>query len=112
VLPVGGIKEKVLAAHRVGLKTVILPAHNEADLDEVPPELRAELNFVLANTAEQVLEHALELSAKKSDTPAESAARGGGARARTPAAAEKMGAEGETAADVNGARRRASRPSQ
>jgi len=55
VLPIGGVKEKVLAAHRAGLKTVILPARNEADLDEVPESVRKELKFVLASHAEEVL---------------------------------------------------------
>ncbi len=60
VLPVGGIKEKVLAAHRSCLKTVIIPARNEADLEEVPDEVRQEVNFVFAETIEEVLETALE----------------------------------------------------
>ena len=60
VLPVGGIKEKVLAAHRAGIKTVILPRRNEPDLDDVPAELRNDLDFVLADTADDVLARALE----------------------------------------------------
>jgi ATP-dependent Lon protease len=60
VLPVGGIKEKVLAAHRAGIKAVILPRRNERDLDDVPVELRREMQFVLADTAEEVLARALE----------------------------------------------------
>jgi len=60
VLPVGGIKEKVLAAHRSGIRTVILPRRNEADLEDVPAELRRELAFVFADTAEDVLQQALE----------------------------------------------------
>jgi ATP-dependent Lon protease len=59
VLPVGGIKEKVLAAHRAGICCVILPRHNERDLDDVPAELRKEMEFFFADTAEQVLERAL-----------------------------------------------------
>ncbi len=61
VLPVGGIKEKVLAAHRAGVKTVILPRRNEGDLDDVPQELRDELEFRFVDTAEEVLQVALEL---------------------------------------------------
>ncbi|WP_068466923.1 endopeptidase La [Candidatus Protochlamydia phocaeensis] len=61
VLPVGGIKEKVLAAHRAGIKTIILPRHNERDLEEVPKELRRSLQFVFADTIEDVWTHALEL---------------------------------------------------
>jgi len=59
VLQIGGVREKVLAAQRAGLKTVILPLENEADLTELPPETRQELEFVLADTVEQVLEAAL-----------------------------------------------------
>jgi len=60
VLPIGGVKQKVLAAHRAGLKTVILPKRNEADLDDVPEDVRAEMRFVLADTVEEVLAAALE----------------------------------------------------
>jgi len=59
VLPVGGIKEKVLAARRAGLQTVILPKRNDKDLDEVPEELKGEMKFVLAETVDEVLEAAL-----------------------------------------------------
>jgi ATP-dependent Lon protease len=59
VLPVGGIKEKVLAAHRSGLRTVILPKRNEKDLDEIPWEIREEMAFVLADRVDQALEAAL-----------------------------------------------------
>jgi ATP-dependent Lon protease len=60
VLPIGGVKEKVLAARRAGLKTVILPRQNERDLDDLPPELRQDINFVLVDTIDQVLAIALE----------------------------------------------------
>ncbi|HEX5167119.1 MAG TPA: endopeptidase La [Thermomicrobiales bacterium] len=63
VLPVGGIKEKVLAANRAGIETVILPRQNERDLDDVPDELRRELEFVLVESAEEVIERALPLEA-------------------------------------------------
>jgi ATP-dependent Lon protease len=59
VLPVGGIREKSLAARRFGVKTVILPALNEADLVDIPPELRADMTFVFAKTLEDVLAVAL-----------------------------------------------------
>ncbi|HIC94379.1 MAG TPA: endopeptidase La, partial [Anaerolineae bacterium] len=59
VLPVGGIKEKVLAAHRAGLKTVILPKRNEKDLDDIPDEVRKEMNFVLVDTVDEALKAAL-----------------------------------------------------
>jgi ATP-dependent Lon protease len=60
VLPVGGLKEKILAAHRAGLKTIILPKRNAIDLDELPAEVRETLHFVLAERVEQVWEAALQ----------------------------------------------------
>jgi ATP-dependent Lon protease len=60
VLPIGGLKEKVLAAHRAGIKKVIVPERNRADLDEVPEEIRTGLEFVFASKMEQVIEAALE----------------------------------------------------
>lgn len=59
VLPVGGIKEKVLAAHRAGIHLVILPSKNERDLEDVPEELRRHLRFVFVEDAAEVLRHAL-----------------------------------------------------
>ena len=60
VLPIGGIKEKTLAAHRAGIKRVILPERNKADLEEVPKEVRDELEFVPVHKLDEVLEAALE----------------------------------------------------
>ncbi|MCI0520764.1 MAG: endopeptidase La [Chloroflexi bacterium] len=60
VLPVGGVKEKVLAAHRSGLKTVVLPTRNEADLDDLPDEVRQQIQFVFAETIDDVLRATLE----------------------------------------------------
>jgi ATP-dependent Lon protease len=60
VLPIGGVKQKVLAAHRAGLKEVILPKRNERDLDDVPQEVRDEMTFHVADTIDQVLAFALE----------------------------------------------------
>ncbi len=60
VLPVGGIKEKVLAAHRAGIKRVILPARCEKDLVDVPEQARKELDFVFANQMDEVLAAAME----------------------------------------------------
>jgi ATP-dependent Lon protease len=63
VLPVGGIKEKVLAAHRAGIRSVILPRRNERDLDDVPEELRRQISFVFVDEALEVIQHALTPSA-------------------------------------------------
>ncbi|MEP7293972.1 MAG: S16 family serine protease, partial [Chloroflexota bacterium] len=60
VLPVGGIKDKVLAAHRLGVDTVILPKKNENDLDDLPEDVRGKLSFVLVEQIEQALAAALE----------------------------------------------------
>lgn len=60
VLPVGGIKEKVLAAHRLGLRTVILPRRNQRDLDDLPPDVRQELRFVLVENIDEAIQVALE----------------------------------------------------
>lgn len=60
VLPIGGVKEKVLAAHRAGLKKVILPRRNERDLEDVPEEVRRDIDFVFAETVADVLEAALD----------------------------------------------------
>jgi ATP-dependent Lon protease len=60
VLPVGGIKEKVLAAHRAGVKRVILPERNVADLEEVPAEIQQELEFIGVSRVDEVLRAALE----------------------------------------------------
>ncbi len=60
VLPVGGVKEKVLAARRAGVTTVILPKRNETDLEDVPAPLRDDLTFHFVETVQQVLELALE----------------------------------------------------
>jgi ATP-dependent Lon protease len=59
VLPVGGIREKALAAKRFGIKTFILPARNQADLAELPPEVKDQMQFVPASTLEDVLKVAL-----------------------------------------------------
>jgi len=60
VLPVGGVKEKVLAARRAGVRTILLPRHNGNDLEDVPDVLRRDVKFILVDTVRDVLEHALE----------------------------------------------------
>jgi ATP-dependent Lon protease len=59
VLPVGGIKMKILAAHRAGLDTVILPKRNERDLDELPDEIRGSMTFQLIENIDEALKWAL-----------------------------------------------------
>ncbi len=73
VLPVGGIKEKVLAARRRGILTVILPALNRKDLRELPESVKAEMEFVLVDHVEQVLEVALPAVSQKLGPPPEGA---------------------------------------
>ena len=94
VLPVGGIREKVLAAHRAGIDTVILPARNERDLEDVPEELRGEMEFVFADSAEDVVPVALGERTDPAMTadgaaPTPMARRSDGAERRSARAAAK-----------------------
>jgi len=59
VLPIGGLKEKVLGAHRAGIRRVLVPKRNEADLDDVPADLRKEMSIVLVESIDEVLQEAL-----------------------------------------------------
>ena len=59
VLPIGGVKQKVLAAHRAGLTEVVLPKRNEADLDDVPEPVREDLTVHLVDDVDEVLDLAL-----------------------------------------------------
>ncbi len=76
VLPVGGIKMKVLAAHRAGLKTVILPRRNERDLEELPEEVRNDIRFVPVDLIDEALNEALEPKALRVDDAPPAAANG------------------------------------
>jgi len=67
VLPIGGVKEKVLAAHRAGIKNVILPKENEKDLIDIPEAVLEDINIVLVETMDQVLDIALERPLKNDD---------------------------------------------
>jgi ATP-dependent Lon protease len=69
VLPVGGIKQKVLAATRVGVDTVILPERNEPDLDDIPQEIRNKMSFVLVDRVDQVFAAALRNGASDTKEP-------------------------------------------
>jgi ATP-dependent Lon protease len=59
VLPVGGLRVKVVAAHRVGLKTIIIPQQNQPDFEEIPKKIRQQMRFIAADLMETVLEAAL-----------------------------------------------------
>ena len=71
VLPIGGIKEKLLAAHRFGLKTLVLSKENEKDLADVPEEVRDDLTIHVVDTIDEVLKFALEsdITAANIETP-------------------------------------------
>jgi ATP-dependent Lon protease len=78
VLPIGGVREKVLAAQRAGIRRVVLPSENEPDLEELPTETREAVEFVLADSLDRVLAAAFDGAAKR--------------RTRRPAAAERQAA--------------------
>jgi ATP-dependent Lon protease len=80
VLPIGGLREKSLAAQRAGLKRVIFPRENEPDLEELPPETRRAITFIPADTIEDVFEAAFD-GARRS-------------RTRRPRAVERQAARG------------------
>jgi ATP-dependent Lon protease len=63
VLPIGGLKQKVLAAHRAGLTEVVLPARNEGDLDDVPEQVREQMTFHVAASVTEVLAAAFDRDA-------------------------------------------------
>ena len=84
VLPIGGVKMKVLAAHRAGLKKVILPQRNAKDLDELPQEVRDNMEFVLAERVMDVLDNALEPLPVPLANADGAAIRGDGGYAREP----------------------------
>jgi ATP-dependent Lon protease len=68
VLPIGGLKQKVLAAHAAGLTDVIIPERNRGDLDDVPEDVREAMTFHPVMTVAEVLEQALEPAPKKAET--------------------------------------------
>ena len=59
ILPIGGVKEKVLAAHRAGIKKILLPWENQKDMEEIPDKIRKKVDFVFVKNMEEVLENAL-----------------------------------------------------
>jgi ATP-dependent Lon protease len=101
VLPVGGIKEKVLAAKRAGIARVLLPALNARDLEEMTEEMKAGLRFELVELADQALVHALELDG--AEAPERAAVAGAAGASGTRGAAKQTGASrGGGAADLQG----------
>jgi ATP-dependent Lon protease len=71
VLPIGGVKEKLLAAHRGGIKTVILPHENEKDLAEVPAKIKNSLQFHFVQHMDEVIALAIDLTKGHASSPAE-----------------------------------------
>ena len=65
VLPIGGVKEKILAAHRAGIRTVVLPYKNEKDLDEVPKQVRKDIKFILVHEVSEVIANVLKPGIRK-----------------------------------------------
>jgi len=90
VLPIGGVKEKILAAHRNGLRTIILPKRNEQDLDDVPEEIKKSMKFVFVESVDDVIKSALERPAK---VPAAKA----NGKAKKKATSRKATANGKSA---------------
>jgi ATP-dependent Lon protease len=102
VLPIGGLKEKVLGAVRAGITEIILPIDNEADLEDIPQEVRDTVTFHLAETLDDVINVALADGKKASSKGAKTAASGNGAAkapARKKAAAKKAAKKKSTSGD-------------
>jgi ATP-dependent Lon protease len=102
VLPIGGIKEKVLGAHRAGIRRVLLPTRNEADLDDIPTDLRNEMQLVLVDSIDQVLREAL------TKAPAPPRSRSNGASA--PGVREKVAAAARARESAHARQARPNRP--
>ena len=104
VLPIGGVKEKVLGAHRAGIRRVILPKRNEADLDDIPPDLRRQIEFVMVESIDEVLKQALA----RDDVPAKAATNG--STDGSGAASVPQPVAGPAAGSLRARRARSSRP--
>ena len=77
VFPIGGVKEKVLAAHRAGVRRIILPSRNEADVDDIPEDVRNELQIIFVSRIAEVIEAALEMLVANPPPVVVDSARGG-----------------------------------
>jgi ATP-dependent Lon protease len=93
VLPIGGVKEKVLAGHRNGLRTIILPKRNKPDIDDIPEEIKNVMTFIFAENVDEVLAAALEPAAKLSQKPRRKPQKAGEA---VPPKSTKTGREEST----------------
>jgi ATP-dependent Lon protease len=91
VLPIGGLKSKILAAHLAGAKTIILPMKNQKDLIDIPEEIRKQMKLVLVSSMDQVLEHGLVRLPKRLEAkPAEVVEKGESIEDTTPGAPDKV----------------------
>jgi ATP-dependent Lon protease len=91
VLPIGGLKSKILAAHLSGAKSVILPLKNQKDLVDIPDEIRKQMKLILVESMDQVLEHALVRKPRRLETkPAEVVEKGEEIDEQAPAAPDKI----------------------
>jgi ATP-dependent Lon protease len=89
ILPVGGIREKVLAAHRAGIGKVLLPKQNERDIDDIPQTVRRKMEFVLIEHADDALKHVLSRMPKRRSASEKSAASNKSAAAEKSTAGNK-----------------------
>ena len=78
VFPIGGVKEKVLAAYRAGIRRILLPSRNEADADEIPDDVRNDLQIIFISRISEVLDSALEVLVANPPPPIVSDAMRGG----------------------------------
>ena len=76
VFPIGGVKEKVLAAHRAGIRRIILPSRNEGDVEQIPEDVRKELEIIFVSRINEVVDSALEVLVANPPPPLAEAARG------------------------------------
>jgi len=105
VLPIGGVKEKVLAARRAGIKTVLLPRRNQRDMVDIPDQVKKRMKFVFVERVEQLVEHALTPAKAKPARPA----AGGAKSAKTPQAPALPAADAKPKAKPKAAPKRPGR---